>query len=88
MSKDKKTGLTHVSELLLPGFEFLKPVKLLAETKAPTVQGKHHFTRIKQIDALASVAEDPNTDMGFMARLVTLCSLPSPTFAIRGTRRG
>jgi hypothetical protein len=76
VNKDKKPGLTHISELLLPGFEPLKPTKLPAETKAPTVQGKHHFTRIKQIDALATVADDSNTDMGFMTRLLTLCSLP------------
>ena len=58
MSKDKKPGLTHVSELMLPGFEPLKPTKLPAEAKALTVQGKHHFTRLKQIDALATVADD------------------------------
>jgi hypothetical protein len=56
----------------LPVFERLEP----QETKALTLQGKHHFTRIKQIDALASIGDDPNTDMGFMTRLLTLCSLP------------
>lgn len=70
-----KDGLTHIGELL-PGFEQLKAVKLPAETKTLTVQGKHHFTRIEQIDALAGIADDPNADMGFMARLLTLCSLP------------
>jgi hypothetical protein len=80
MSADKKTGLTHIGELL-PGFEQLKAMQLKAikpppEPKALTIQGKHHFTRIKQIDALAGIADDPNADMGFMARLLTLCSLP------------
>ena len=75
MSAEKKTGLTHIGELL-PGFERLKPVEPPQETKALTVQGRHHFTRIKQIDALAVIGDDPNADMGFMARLLTLCSLP------------
>lgn len=78
MSKRKQDGLTHIGELLpgLAGFEQLDPAKRPAETKALTVQGKHHFTRIKQIDALAGIGEDPHADMGFMARLLTLCSLP------------
>lgn len=75
MSKDKPEGLTHISALL-PGFDHLNSIKPAPETKAVTAQGKHHFTRIKQIDALADIAEDPNADMGFMARLMTLCSLP------------
>lgn len=70
-----KDGLTHIGELL-PGFEQPKAGKPLPEPKAFTLQGKHHFTRIKQIDALAGIADDPNADMGFMARLLTLCSLP------------
>ena len=45
MSKDKKTGLVHIGELL-PGFGQLKPVEPPQETKALTVQGRHHFTQI------------------------------------------
>src|ERR1019366_166411 len=75
MSRDNKTGLTHIGELL-PGFGQLKPVEPPQETKALTVQGRHHFTRMKQIDALAVIGDDPNADMGFMARLRTPCSLP------------
>src|SRR3954447_24146173 len=46
--------------------------KIIAET----VQARHHFTREKQIDALVDIAEDHDPDIGFMARLLTLCSLP------------
>ena len=70
MTKEEGRGLTHVSEIL-PGMESLAP-----EPRALTVQSRHHFTRIKQIDALAGIGDDPNADMGFMARLMTLCSLP------------
>ena len=77
MSKGKQGGLTHIGELLpgLVGFDQLKATKTLEGTKAVTVQGRHHFTRIKQIDALAGIGDDPNADMGFVGRLLTLCSL-------------
>ena len=36
---------------------------------------RHHFTQIDQVDQLVSASEaDP--DLGFMARLMVLCSLP------------
>lgn len=44
--------------------------------KAVTPQGRFHYTRSKQIESLACIGEDPNADMGFMARMLTLCSLP------------
>ena len=41
----------------------------------PSPQRAHHFTRFDQVDQLVGASEaDP--DMGFMARLMTLCSLP------------
>jgi hypothetical protein len=76
MAEGKTKGLTHVAEIL-PGMEALVSVRSTPESNAvATTQAKHHFTRIKQIEALASIGEDPNADMGFMARLMTLCSLP------------
>lgn len=76
MADQKKGGLTPVSQLL-PGMEELLPMQLPhAETNAVTLQGRHHFTRLKQIESLASIADDSTSDMGFMARLMTLCSLP------------
>ena len=48
---------------------------LLKKNLHPSPQGAHHFTRFDQVDQLVGASEaDP--DMGFMARLMTLCSLP------------
>lgn len=72
----RKQGLTKASALL-PGFESLTPVlQEIEQSKAPTVQGRHHFTRFKQLDALADIGDGGSPDMGFMTRLLTLCSLP------------
>ena len=38
-------------------------------------QATYHFTRLDQVDQLVEASED-DPDMGFMARLMTLCSLP------------
>ena len=61
---------------LLPGFEILGGEPPGAIPNSLTVQGKHHFTRTKQVDALMGIGEDPTPDLGFMGRLLTLCSLP------------
>jgi len=45
------------------------------EPKALTPQKRHHYTAIKQIAELAAIPND-SPDMGFMTRLLTLCSLP------------
>ena len=38
-------------------------------------QARHHFTQADQVNQLVSASEaDP--DLGFMARLLALCSLP------------
>ena len=48
------------------------PVKALAKTSP---QALHHYTRFDQVNALVGASEaDP--DLGFMARLLALCSLP------------
>ena len=48
------------------------PVKAIREA---TPQALHHFTSFDQVNQLVSASEaDP--DMGFMARLLALCSLP------------
>ena len=47
----------------------------LQKIRAPVPQALHHFTRFDQVDQLVEASEaDP--DMGFMARLMALCSLP------------
>ena len=55
---------------------------------ALTPQARHHFTRFDQVNQLASASEaDP--DLGFMARMMALCSLPrtNPGNRIRYVRR-
>ena len=64
-----KQGLLLAAEVLsgLDG-----PVKAIREA---TPQALRHFTRFNQADQLVSASEaDP--DLGFMARLMVLCSLP------------
>lgn len=56
--------ITKIDGQLLPGLEGF------------SLQGRHHYTSDKQMGSLAGIAEDPHTDIGFMARLLTLCSLP------------
>ncbi len=72
----EEEGLTPVSAIL-PGLDaFVTVVRQVEQGKALTKQGQYHYTRYNQIEALAGIGEDPNPDMGFMARLLTLCSLP------------
>ena len=64
--------LTPLSAFL-PGI--VQSMKVMPPAKALTPQGKHHFTRAKQVDSLLEIP-DGAVDMGFMTRLLTLCSLP------------
>jgi hypothetical protein len=52
--------------------------ELVPRTPPPRTspQKTHHYTRLKQIDELSKIGEDPNPDRGFMTRMLTLCSLP------------
>ena len=48
------------------------PVKAIREASP---QARHHFTQADQVNQLIGASEaDP--DLGFMARLMALCSLP------------
>ena len=65
----KRDGLVPIEEAIshLDG-----PVKKLRDA---TPQAVHHFTRFDQVNQLVEAGEaDP--DMGFMARMMALCSLP------------
>ena len=55
---------------------------------ALTPQARHHFTRFDQVDQLVGASE-ADADLGFMARLLTLCSLPrtNPGNRLRYVRR-
>ena len=66
--KRKADGLKPIREVLdlLP-----VPVKSLQ----PAPQALHHFTQVDQVNTLVE-AREADPDMGFMARLMALCSLP------------
>ena len=64
----KREGLVSIGEVIadLPG-----PVQSLQ----PSPPARHHFTQADQVNQLVEASEaDP--DLGFMARLMALCSLP------------
>ena len=65
----KRDGLIPMGETISsPG----GPVKAI---RKPSPQALHHFTQADQMDQLVGASEaDP--DLGFMARLMALCSLP------------
>ena len=52
----------------LPGGRSLTP-------HAATPQARHHFTTLRQVNQLVEASE-ADADLGFMARLLALCSLP------------
>ena len=65
----KRDGLVPIGEVFggLDG-----PVKAIREASPQAI---HHFTQVDQVNQLVEASEaDP--DMGFMARLLALCSLP------------
>ena len=47
----------------------------MKESLQPSPQGVHHFTRLDQVTQLVGASE-ADADMGFMTRLMALCSLP------------
>ena len=65
----KQNSLVPVAEVIadLPG-----PVQALREASP---QALHHFTQADQVNQLVSASE-ADADLGFMARLMALCSLP------------
>ena len=64
----KRNSLVPVAESLadLPG-----PIQALH----PSPQSRHHFTQADQVDQLVTASE-ADVDLGFMARMMALCSLP------------
>ena len=62
-------------ELVSTGATFSVLVGKVKEALQPSPHGVRHFTRLDQVDQLVGASEaDP--DMGFMARVMALCSLP------------
>ena len=65
----KRDGLVPIGEALA---DLSGPVK---EIRDASPQAMHHFTQVDQVNQLVGASEaDP--DLGFMARLMALCSLP------------
>ena len=65
----KRSELVPVGEVIA---DLDGPVKTIREASP---QARHHFTRFDQVNQLVGASEaDP--DLGFMARMMALCSLP------------
>ena len=65
----KRDGLVPIGDALA---DLDGSVKAIRDTSPRAL---HHFTRFDQVNALVRASEaDP--DLGFMARMMTLCSLP------------
>jgi hypothetical protein len=73
-SQDESTeGELPPLSAFLPGI--MEGIKLAPSPRPETSQGRHHYTTIKQIEELQAIPQD-SPEMGFMTRLLTLCSLP------------
>ena len=66
--KRKRGELVPVAEALA---DLPDPVKLV---RGASPQARHHFTQSDQVNQLVGASE-ANADLGFMARLMALCSL-------------
>ena len=62
----------------LPGGRGLSPA---------TPQARHHFTTLHQVNQLVEASE-ADADLGFMARLLALCSLPRTNPGTAGSTCG
>lgn len=73
--KDDSRELTRLSALLPGIFDGVKLAQPPPAPKPLTVQGRHHHKTADQISDLLELREG-SPDIGFMTRLLTLCSLP------------
>ena len=62
-------------EVVSTGAVFSVLVGKVKEALQPSPQEVHHFTRLDQVNQLVGASE-ADADMGFMTRLMALCSLP------------
>ena len=71
-TEPKRDGFVPLGDVAgaieLPGGRGLSPC-------AATPQARHHFTTLQQVNQLIEASE-ADADLGFMARLLALCSLP------------
>ena len=63
------------NELVSTGEAFSGLDEPVKKALQPTPQALNHFTRFDQVNQLVT-AREADPDMGFMARLMALCSLP------------
>ena len=68
----KRNGLVPIGEAFAGRGE---PVEALRESSR---QALHHFTQADQVNQLVA-AREADPDLGFMARMMALCSLPRST---------
>ena len=68
-SGDKRGGCVPIGDVAgtLPG--------VVPRGRAMSAQTRHHFTTLRQVNQLIEASE-AEPDLGFMARLLALCSLP------------
>ena len=68
-SGDKRGGFVPIGDVAgtLPG--------VVPRGRAMSAQTRHHFTTLRQVNQLIEASE-AEPDLGFMARLLALCSLP------------
>ena len=81
--------MTRTRDKLVPITETFSALDgLVKKTLQPLPQAIHHFTQADQVDQLVGASE-ADADMGFMARLLTLCSMPrtNPGTRIQYVRR-
>ena len=73
---------------LVPLGEVIADLPGPVQALIPSRSTQHHFTRADQVDQLVTASET-TPDLGFMARMMALCSLPrtSPGNRIRYVRR-
>ena len=67
--QQKRGGLVPIGKVAvrLPGIE--------GRGRAMSARARHHFTTLRQVNQLIEAGE-AEPDLGFMARLLALCSLP------------
>jgi hypothetical protein len=75
LNGDREGQLSPLSAFLPGIVGVMKIAPQPQPPKALTVQGKHHHTTARQINDLLEIREG-SPEMGFMTRIITLCSLP------------
>lgn len=73
LGNDDEGGITPPFPTFLPGI--VDSVSIAPSPEPVTPQGRHHHTVSRQLAELMAIPQD-SPELGFMTRLLTLCSLP------------